>query len=764
MSTPLTTGSGWATAETTRGVTATQQAMWFDARHDPDSVHLHVSFAVRLDAPVDPGHADTVIHHAIDEFDDLRSVFVDVDGRPERRILAARDVPAWRCDEISADDLDDALRELHGAPFDVENGPLVRFQGYLLPDGSMVVAIAAHHLVVDLWTIGLLGAWLGQAYAAVRRGEPMPPLRRLGSFDRHVEIESMRLSGSDRAAAVEHWSTLVDHSRPTTLVDDGLVVGPQRGLGDVVPVGLDREVEVGIRDLADRLGTSVRSVVLAALNAVLHRTLRADRVTVVESKANRSGATARTLGCCLNQVLRVSEAESSTTLAQLIAEVDRQSRASRPHDWLPLSILMHETGRPAGSAPPTEVAFSWQKSVRLVDPSLARSLALGDRSLDRDRELVAAASMPVRSSPAAVTLIGAAGDGGSLTLALEYQVERFARPSIERLGERLAHMLRATITDPDVLLDDVDLIGPEQRARQHREIDALDPTGETFTVSDLVDERIAASPDSVAIRHRGREVTYAELGRRTDRIAEVLAGVDGDDPIGVLTDRSVDMVAAVLAVWRTGRGFVPLDPSYPAARLGDMIGDAGVSCVVVDAATVGAVELVDVFERPNLTVVDLDDIPDDRPAATDGLERPERPVSSARPDGLAHVYFTSGSTGRPKGVAVTQASLAGFLRSMCERIDLDENDVVAASTTLSFDPALLELVGTLVVGGEVLLIDRDTVVDPVLFGSALGGATLVQATPTVYRMLIENGWTGHDRLAILCGGEPMTPRLAADLS
>ncbi|MEM9746759.1 MAG: condensation domain-containing protein, partial [Actinomycetota bacterium] len=297
MSTPLTTGSGWATAETTRGVTATQQAMWFDARHDPDSVHLHVSFAVRLDAPVDPGHADTVIHHAIDEFDDLRSVFVDVDGRPERRILAARDVPAWRCDEISADDLDDALRELHGAPFDVENGPLVRFQGYLLPDGSMVVAIAAHHLVVDLWTIGLLGAWLGQAYAAVRRGEPMPPLRRLGSFDRHVEIESMRLSGSDRAAAVEHWSTLVDHSRPTTLVDDGLVVGPRRGLGDVVPVGLDREVEVGIRDLADRLGTSVRSVVLAALNAVLHRTLRADRVTVVESKANRSGATARTLGC-----------------------------------------------------------------------------------------------------------------------------------------------------------------------------------------------------------------------------------------------------------------------------------------------------------------------------------------------------------------------------------------------------------------------------------------------------------------------------------
>ena len=259
-------------------------------------------------------------------------------------------------------------------------------------------------------------------------------------------------------------------------------------------------------------------------------------------------------------------------------------------------------------------------------------------------------------------------------------------------------------------------------------------------------EQATRTPDAIAIESGSAALTYRALIARVGAIAARLTamGACPERPVAVCLDRTPDLVAALLAVHWVGAAYVPLDPEHPLAHRVEKLLASGATLVVTQRAG-------DLAGGP-VTALPLDDIP---PAAV--------PASTPMPGPLAYVIFTSGSTGRPKGVAVGQPALANLIATARDRLGFGASDILLAVTTPAFDIAALELFLPLTVGARVALASRDTVRDGYGLAQALAatGATVMQATPATWTMLVESGWTGAPHLRALCGGEALGPALAA---
>jgi amino acid adenylation domain-containing protein len=272
----------------------------------------------------------------------------------------------------------------------------------------------------------------------------------------------------------------------------------------------------------------------------------------------------------------------------------------------------------------------------------------------------------------------------------------------------------------------------------------------------LFEARARETPDAVAVVWEDRHLTYAELNRRADRLARQLCGcgVGPDVLVGLCTQRSLEMVTGLLGILKAGGAYVPLDPTYPRDRLAYMMEDARLPALVTE------VLLREQLPAHGARVLCLDK--DIENHEKNGKVNPTVEVTAEH---LAYVIYTSGSTGKPKGVPIIHRAVVNFLGSMRREPGLTAQDVLLAVTTLSFDIAALEIFLPISVGGRVVLASREVARDGAKLAAYLDrcGATVMQATPATWQLLLTAGWQGSDRLKILCGGEALPCSLAKQL-
>lgn len=272
----------------------------------------------------------------------------------------------------------------------------------------------------------------------------------------------------------------------------------------------------------------------------------------------------------------------------------------------------------------------------------------------------------------------------------------------------------------------------------------------------LFEQQVARTPDSIAVVDDHEQLTYQELNRRANQLAHLLrqCSVGPELLVGICLERSAGMVVALLAVFKAGGAYVPLDPQYPRERLSFMLEDSGLSIIVTQQNLVNSIPQNDAF------IISIDS--DRGVIASRSTINPEVNIE---PENLAYVIYTSGSTGRPKGVQISQRALINFLHSMRAQPGIDENDVLLSVTTLSFDIAGLEIYLPLMVGARLVMASHAEARDARLLATLIDDrqATLMQATPTTWRMLVDSGWQGREQLKMLCGGEALSGELAERL-
>jgi amino acid adenylation domain-containing protein len=273
-----------------------------------------------------------------------------------------------------------------------------------------------------------------------------------------------------------------------------------------------------------------------------------------------------------------------------------------------------------------------------------------------------------------------------------------------------------------------------------------------LSIHELLEKRAVRAAKSVAVVFGGTKVAYAELDGRANQLAQYLAkrGIGPGTITGILLDRSVDMIVALLAVLKTGGAYLPLDPTFPASRLEFMEADAGIAALVTSSALAGKI-------KSNASTVLLDQ-------ERTEINKVPREALGRRvdPESLAYVLYTSGSTGKPKGVQVQHRSVVNLLCGMQTHVQLRPEDSLLAVTTLSFDIAGLEQLLPLMTGSRIVLASHAEASDPVALRDLLQKTlpSLMQATPSTWRMLVDAGWNGSKGLKILVGGERVTRELA----
>ena len=317
----------------------------------------------------------------------------------------------------------------------------------------------------------------------------------------------------------------------------------------------------------------------------------------------------------------------------------------------------------------------------------------------------------------------------------------------------LRALLEAARADPDAAIAALPLLGEQERARLLVELNDTASPYPHECLDELVAQQAAATPDVVAVECGEERLTYAELEADANRVAHHLLalGVGPDVLVGICTKRSVAMVVGLLGILKAGGAYVPIDPAYPAERQTYMLESSQAPVILTQEELRHSLPVGDAY------VVCLDS---DWAAIA---ERPSTPPQLAGdPERLAYVIYTSGSTGNPKGVQIPHRALVNFLTTMRERPGLTAEDVLVAVTTLSFDIAGLELYLPLTIGARVVIAPSETAEDPKALAALLDRvqATVMQATPTTWRMLVDSGLATRPGMKALCGGEALPVALA----
>lgn len=729
-----------------------QQRLWFLDRFTGGIPVYNIPVAFQVHGPLDVAALRTALTTLVNRHAALRTTFSESGGEPVQVVRPTGEVDLTEIDltglpvdrrEVEATQL---VREHAGQPFDLAEGPLLRVAVIRTDADRFHVAFCVHHIVFDAWSVGVLFRELETAYAAALAGTPanLPDLPT--QYADFTVWQRDRLAGDALRRQLDHWvahlrgapallSLPTDRPRPANRSYRGACHYV------TVPAAAVRRVEEFNQDA----GVTMFMTLLAVFQAVLSRHSGQDDIVIGAPVAGREHPDLeRLVGFFVNTLaLRVSSA-GSPSLRQLVDRVREVTLVGLGNAEVPFEKVVEEL-QPARSLAHAPI-FQAQLILQNAPHNAFRLSGCTTTSLRVDSG----------TAKFDLTLAGEMTAEGALRLAFEYDTELFDAATVDRLARHLCTLLDAAVTEPDRPLTRFPLLSGVDRWRAVVEWNQTDRgTLPVDTILDLLPTDPAEPGAPPAVTGPDGHLDRAGLHRRAGQIARQLlaAGVAPDTPVGICLDRGVDMVAAVLGVWRAGAGYLPLDPTLPPERLRHLLADSGTRVVLTHQAVVA--RLGPALEG-SVTML-LDD-------ATD-VPGPDEPLPAvpAHPDGLAYLIYTSGSTGQPKGVAVPHRSVTNLVASFHDDLDLTPEDRFAAVTTLSFDISVLELLVPLLLDVPLLVVGADEVGDGPALRRRLteAGITAMQATPATWRLLLASGGVPPTLRLRLCGGEAL-PRDLAD--
>lgn len=734
---------------TTRWPTSfAQRRLWLLDRLNEGNGAYNLYAAMRLRGELDRPALEAALRGIGARHDALRTTYLGVDGEPFQVVgdeftgeLGFHDLSGLAAAQRAAR-TQAFLREATGQGFDLARGPLVRFDLFRCTDDEHIFVVVAHHSVWDGWSAGEFLSELSTRYGAVRAGLPVeqePFSLRLGE---HAERQRQEASDGAHKAGLERWTKRLagapglltlptTFSRPATQGYEGASV--------------DRLLEPGMGDRVVRLARQLRStpfmVLLAGFSVLIARLAGTDDVVIGSPSAGRTRAELRPLiGMFVNTLpLRVDLSEDPTFETVILRVRRTVLDAFRDQD-VPLELIVAESGidRASGHDPLFQVMFSLQQPLMLPELS---GLSV---------ELV-----PVPATATFTDLwldVRPAADAGSTRLTFRYRTELFDAAAIERMADEFDTLLHAAVAAPDTHVTTLPLLDERQRAVLLHEWSRTAPAYPwDVPVHERIRVQAARTPDAIAVVSGEKRLTYAELVRRAEGMAERLraSGCVGPDAVvGVCLPRGCSLVVAVLAVLATGSAYLPLSPEDPAARRTGMLRDAGSTHLIV-AAGHPACET----DGPALTALVVDD--GDAPAEA----LPDRPWA-AGPEDLAYVIYTSGSTGNPKAVAVAHHGLANRIECIQRTQKLTAEDRVLYKTPSTFDVSICELLWPLTLGARLVVAQPGGHRDPAYLVDVIEqeSVTSVHFVPPMLEVLLDR--PDLHRCAslrrVLCSGQMLT--------
>jgi amino acid adenylation domain-containing protein len=729
-------------------VTESQAEIWAACLlgGDDASRAYNESVTLRLRGPLDAPALGRAWQAVLLRHEALRSVF-SPDGQYS---CVLREVPA----DLTTDDLSHlaaaeqhkrlaahARREVRHV-FDLLHGPLVRATLLRLAPTEHRLVLTAHHIVCDGWSLGVVLQELSACYSASCLGLPAQ-LPAATPFRQYAD-QLLLTHGSPASLAVEqYW--LAQHQGsvpPLTLPTDHPRPAARTYQSARADFALAPELVTGLKQVGRRAGSSLVTTLLAAFEVLLHQlTGQADLVVGLPAAGQAASGLPQLVGHCVNLLPLRTQLDASRSFNDYLRQRKTALLDAYDHQQLTFGSLLKKLrlGREAGRVPLVPVVFN-------IDLGLTNDVDF--RGLEYQL-----ASNP-RAFESFELFLNASGSEAALTLEWSYNTDLFDAATVACWMADFEALVGRLIAQPAAPLHTLAPAAAPLPAAYA----ALNATAQPYpaqkTLHQLIAEQAHATPQRLALKFQNTELTYSELNRQANQLANYLGhqGVQAGDVVAIAVERSPALVVALLATMKCGATYVPLDPSYPAERLNFMLTDSGAKFMMASAAAAGLATTVTVLSMQE-ALAGARHHADQEPAAVVGSHD------------LLYVLYTSGSTGKPKGVQVTHRNAVNFLWSMRQAPGIGPDDRLLAITTISFDIAGLELFLPLVSGAAVVLADAFAAKDgaELLRLVEAEGITMLQATPSSWRMMLDAGWERPLPLVALSGGEALSRELAGRL-
>ncbi|HEX6040047.1 non-ribosomal peptide synthetase, partial [Longimicrobium sp.] len=724
-----------------------QQRLWFIDQMDPGTVTYNIPFALRLRGALDGAVLERAMTEIARRHETLRTRFAGDGGAPVQVIDDARPVaipvtdlrhlPGYERDEwVRGIAADEARR-----PFDLRSGPLFRAALLRVDDEEHALLVTLHHVISDGWSMGVLVREVSELYGAYGRGEESPLAELPVQYADFAAWQRGWLRGEVLDAQLAWWRGQLagappllelptDRPRPQVMSDRA----------GTVPFAVDGETGRALQALARREGATLFMTLTAAWQLLLSRYSGQDDVTVGSPIAGRTRVeTEGLIGFFVNTLVLRTDLSGAPTFRELLGRVRETTLGAYQHQDIPFEKLVEELApeRSLSHTPLFQVLFVLQNNERAT-------LRLGDLAAE-----------PLQAGEPTVKFdlslgLGETEDGG-LAGALAYRAELFDAPTVERMLEHFGALLRAVAAQPDHAAATLPLLGEAERRRVLTDWNATERAYDLdSTLHGRVQAQAARTPDAPAVQYGDDVLTYADLERRANQLANHLRslGVGPEVRVGVCAERSPELVVALLGILKAGAAYVPVDPSYPADRIAYMLSDSAIPVLLTQDRLAGTLPAHGAF------VVRLDS---DWPWIASASE--EAPAVDVGPDHLAYMIYTSGSTGRPKGAMNAHRGIVNRLLWMQEQYGLTADDVVLQKTPFSFDVSVWEFFWPLMTGAKLVLARPGGHGDPAYLAELIEarGITTLHFVPSMLQAFLDAGAglrCGSLR-RVMCSGEAL---------
>ncbi|MEU2156431.1 amino acid adenylation domain-containing protein [Streptomyces sp. NPDC019396] len=698
-------------------------------QQDPDSGQYNVPMALRLRGALRADRAEAALREVVRRHEILRTRYAIEDDEPATVLGDHRELDLGQTDlsALPEEEREDAARrlaaEVSARPFDLTARLPLRAELIRLADKDHVLVIVVHHIATDGASTQLLFREFSALYTALCADAdpvtalPEPPIQ----YADYAGWQRSTDEGARLARGLEFWDTWLegvetnmdlptDRPRPARPTHTG---GRRRRR-------IPRELAARMHAFSGDHGVTPFMTALTALGLVLRRQTGKQDFLIGTPASNRPTAhTERLIGCFANTLVLRVRPSGSTTVGEALHQVRDDVAASYDHQDVPFEkvVALRQPERTLARNPLFQVMFVHQQ-VPGIDgglPGLAVErfdLHNGTAKFDLDLSLL---------------------DGpDGIDVSCEYDADIFTPERVDALLGQLEHTIRAMIDAPGAAVSALPVL---DEAARHRAAHDWNATHADYpadrTVVDLFAERVAARPEAPAVRTgSGTTLTYAELDRRSNRLARLLTeyGAGPGAVIGIAVERTTDLPLSVLAVLKSGAAYLPLDTSHPAERLALMLGDSGARAVITSRSVAGRVPETDA------PVLVLEDLAERLAALSD-----EPPAVTAAPDDLCYVIFTSGSTGRPKAVVLDQRGRVNNFTDFNHRFSVGPGDAVLSVSSLGFDMTAYDVIGTLLAGGTMVLPDPVRERDPGHWLDLMRahGVTLWHSVPALLGLLMD---------------------------
>lgn len=729
-----------------------QQSMWFFDRFTMGNPVFNICNAVRMSGILHKDKVVKALNELVARHESLRTTFENIDGKPVQVIHAAFCIEFQEIDlsSIPENELENHLKivikEEARRVFNLEKGPLFRFCLFILDENEYVFCMTIHHIISDAWSNAIFVEEFFKLYEAYIKGENLTLPELQIQYADYSSWERERLQGEVLEELTGYWRKQLANPAALQFPADYPRPKSQDYEGGFQTFTVPSYICERLKGICKKEGTTLFMIILSAFQALLHRYSGQTDIFTGTVVANRNRKEVENLvGYFMNTLVLRTSFEGDPAFIDVLRQVKQMTLDAYTYQELPFDKLLEELKpeRDVSRTPLFQVMFILHNTQKI-------ELELPGLKMHQMETESGMAPFDLRLQ------LTETDDG--LKGGFDYSAALFKPSTVKRISEHLMNILEHVSDTPEAKISDVPML---TRLEQKQILYEFNNTYAYYpkekTVCQFFEEQAGRIPDFPAVIFEDKQLTYGELNEKSNQLARFLGkkGVKQGSIVGIMLERSMEMIIGIMAIEKAGGAYLPIDPHYPEERINYILEDSGAAILLLD----GRYDTIKAGERIEKIFVD-----DEGLYQGDSSNLPDK----ADPNSIAYLIYTSGSTGKPKGTMIEHHSLVNRLNWMQKKYPIDSSDTILQKTPFTFDVSVWEMFWWAMQGAKVCFLEPGAEKDPgrIVRSIVKNSITVIHFVPSMLTAFLEYLKDTVEAEKISClrqvfaSGEALTPTQA----